>query len=69
MVTSGYSAVFPPGVMIGTVAEFDEKRDYTFYSLKVKLATDFTTLKVVRVIRNDYQQERIEVEKEAQKND
>ena len=69
VVTSGYSAVFPPGVIIGTVAEFDEKRDYTFYSLKVKLATDFMTLKAVRVIRNDYQQERLEVEKEARKND
>ena len=69
VVTSGYSAVFPPGVMIGTVAEFDEKRDYTFYSLKVKLATDFMTLKTVRVIRNDSQQEQLEVEKEARKND
>lgn len=69
VVTSGYSAVFPPGVMIGTVAEFDEKRDYNFYSLKIKLSTDFMRLKAVRVIRNDYQQERLNVEKEARKND
>ncbi len=69
VVTSGYSAVFPPGIMIGTVAESDEKKDHNFYSLKIKLSTDFMTLKAVRVIQNDYQQERLSVEKEARKND
>lgn len=71
VVTSGYSAVFPPGVFVGTVAARDDNniRDYSFYSLKVKLATDFQGLTLVRVIKNNFQQERLDVEQEARKND
>jgi rod shape-determining protein MreC len=69
VVTSGYSAVFPPGVIVGTVAGFDDSRTHNFYSLKVKLATDFQKLKVVRVLKGTYWQERSEVEQKARKND
>jgi rod shape-determining protein MreC len=69
VVTSGFSAIFPPGLPVGTVVEMDNSRDHNFYSLKVKLATDFQRLKNVRVIQNDFQQERLNVEREARKND
>lgn len=69
VVTSGYSAVFPPGVIVGTVAELDDNRAHSFYSLKIRLATDFQGLKVVRILKNTYWQERLEVEREARKND
>jgi rod shape-determining protein MreC len=70
VVTSGYSAVFPPGVIVGTVATPDDNtQNYSFYSLKVKLATDFRELKMVRVIKDVFQQDRLEVEREARKND
>jgi rod shape-determining protein MreC len=69
VVTSGYSAVFPPGVIVGTVAELDNRHTHNFYSLKIKLATDFQGLKVVRVLKNRYRQERSSVEQKARKND
>jgi rod shape-determining protein MreC len=69
IVTSGFSAIFPPGLRVGTVVEMDNTRAHNFYSLKVKLATDFQRLKRVRVIRNDLQQEQLAVEREARKND
>jgi rod shape-determining protein MreC len=68
VVTSGYSAVFPAGLLVGTVAEFDKEQG-TFNSLKVKLAVDFQSLRMVRVIKNDLQQQQLEVEREAKKND
>ena len=69
IVTSGYSAIFPPGLIVGTIEEFYNGRDDNFYSLKIRLATSFQTLQHVRVIRNFRQEEQINLEKEAKKND
>ena len=65
VVTTGFSTAFPPNVMVGTVAKFEKKRDQNFYSLKIKLATDFSAIKSVRVIQNDFREEREAVEEKA----
>ena len=41
VVTSGYSTVFPEGVMVGTVDDMSDSHDGLSYLLKIKLATDF----------------------------
>jgi rod shape-determining protein MreC len=69
IVTSGYSTIFPQGIMIGTVDSFDKQRDDNFYSLKVRLATDFSTLRTVSVIENRNQEELMEVERQTGRND
>ena len=50
IVTSGYSTVFPEGVPVGKVIEGLRDHDENFYSLRVKLFTDFTTLGSVKVV-------------------
>jgi len=50
VVTSGYSTVFPAGVMVGTVDDMDDSNDGLSYLLKIKLATDFGNISQVRVI-------------------
>ena len=69
IVTSGYSAVFPSGIIVGTVADFEKQHDDNFYSLQVELATDFQALNNVRIIKNFRQTEQIGVEQEAKRND
>ena len=69
VVTSGYSSIFPPGILIGVVESYNKQRDDNFYSLKVRLATDFQSLSVLFVIRNKMQEEQIEAEREAINND
>jgi rod shape-determining protein MreC len=69
IVTSGHSAIFPPGLIVGWVEEQDQAHSHNFYSLKIKLATDFVHIKTVRVIKYDYQKERLAVEQEAKRND
>jgi rod shape-determining protein MreC len=69
VVTSGYSSIFPPGVLIGVVESFGKQRDDNFYSLKVRLATDFSSLSVLTVIRNKMQEEQLAVEREARTHD
>lgn len=69
IITSGYSAVFPEGLMVGTVSSFRKQNDDNFYSLEVRLATDFHTLKNVKIIRNYDQAERRKLEEEARAHD
>jgi rod shape-determining protein MreC len=68
IVTSGFSTIFPDGIMVGTVSSFERQRDDNFYSLTVKLATDFHSLSSVMVIKNYYQNEQKQIEQEAKGN-
>lgn len=62
VVTSGYSTVFPAGVMVGTVDDMSDSNDGLSYLLKIKLATDFGKLSDVRVIARTGQMEQQELE-------
>lgn len=69
IVTSGYSDVFPPGIMVGVIESFKKQDDDNYYSLKVRLTTDFQSLNTLFVIDNVSQQEQIKLEREARRND
>lgn len=69
IVTSGYSKIFPAGIIVGLVFDFKKQHDDNFYSLEVELATDFQSLNNVRIIRNYRQEEQMDVEQQAKKND
>mgnify|MGYP002553492938 FL=1 len=62
VVTSGYSTVFPAGVMVGTVDDMSDSNDGLSYLLKIKLATDFGKLGDVRVIARTGQMKQQELE-------
>lgn len=62
IVTSGYSAVFPEGLMVGLVDDMLDSEDGLSYMLKVRLASNFGTLGNVRVIENLNQGEQRELE-------
>ena len=62
VVTSGYSTVFPAGVMVGTVDDMSDSNDGLSYLLKIKLSTDFGKLGNVRVISRNGQGEQRELE-------
>ncbi|MCM1164131.1 MAG: rod shape-determining protein MreC [Muribaculaceae bacterium] len=66
IVTSGYSSVFPEGVPVGTIESGTRDREDNFYTLRIKLFTDFSTLSTVRVIRDKMRDELTEVEKELE---
>ena len=62
VVTSGYSNIFPEGIMIGTIKQFDVESGTNFYNIKVELATEFKTLKYVEVVKNTRREEQIRLE-------
>lgn len=61
VVTSGYSEVFPPGIMVGQIKYVFNSPDGLSYRLKVKLATDFGRLRDVCVIDNSKLSERMQL--------
>lgn len=60
--TTGYSAIFPEGVLVGTVSDF-EKLGGDFYKILILLSTDFKKLHFVDIISNMKKTEQLELEK------
>lgn len=67
VVTSGYSAVFPSGVMVGTIENMEDSHDGLSYLLRIKLETNFGKLGEVRVISKHNYEEQKELEQRANK--
>src|SRR5688500_7930520 len=61
VVTTGY-AIFPEGIMIGTIAEVNLRDETLFYDLKVKLSQDFRKLSFVSIVKNNMQNEQDSLE-------
>ncbi|MDD4821334.1 MAG: rod shape-determining protein MreC [Bacteroidales bacterium] len=68
IITSGFSAIFPEGIMVGTIDRPSTKKQ-DLNTLIVKLSTDFYRLKDVCIIGNERINEIRQLEKEARKND
>lgn len=66
IVTSGYSSAFPEGVPVGVVLSSSRDNEDNFYTLRVRLFTDFSTLSTVRVIRDNMRDELATIEKELE---
>ena len=53
VVTSGYNALFPEDIMIGTIEEIQLNDAAQFYDLKVRLSQDFQRLSYVAVVKSN----------------
>lgn len=62
VVSSGYSNIFPDGIMIGKIIKYDAINGTNFYDIKVELSTNFKTLKYVEVVHNTKRAELIKLE-------
>jgi rod shape-determining protein MreC len=62
LVTSEYNAVYPEGVVIGTIADFSLGGGSSDYDITINFSTDFTALSYVYVIRNKLKAERDSLE-------
>ncbi len=64
--TSGYSAMFPPGIIAGQILHVYNSRDGLSYRVQVRLTTDFGNLRDVCVIDNTAMKERVDLMRSAQ---
>ncbi|MBX2914296.1 MAG: rod shape-determining protein MreC [Cyclobacteriaceae bacterium] len=63
VVTSGYNAVFPEGIMIGIVTEVNLKSEAPFWDIEIELSQDFGRLAFVEVIKSKLKSEKDSLEK------
>jgi rod shape-determining protein MreC len=62
IVTSPYSLTFPENIMIGRVENFVRKSGEYFYTIKVRLNTNFKKLSLVYIVNNIYKEEQEQLE-------
>lgn len=52
LVTTAFSSLFPEGILVGTVDEFEVKQGDNFYTITVNLSTDFHNLTYVYIVND-----------------
>jgi rod shape-determining protein MreC len=67
VMTSRYSYNFPPGYLIGTIADVKTDQATGFHSLKVKTATNFSTVQQVFVVENLQRDEQLQLSLDTEK--
>lgn len=62
VVTSGFNAVFPEGILIGIIDQVNASKEGLFYDLDVKLIQDFRKLSFVSVVKSTMKHEQDSLE-------
>lgn len=62
VVTSTYSANFPPHLLVGTVAAITAESSSNFYTLKIRTTTNFYSIQYVYLIENVRYAEQVQLE-------
>ena len=63
VITSGFSFMFPEGVMVGIITGFQTKKSNDFYMINVKLSTDFNNIGYVYVVKDMMKDEQDKLKK------
>lgn len=66
IVTSAYSRTFPENIMVGTVESFERKAGEYFYTVVVKLSTEFKKVSHVYIVTNMLKEEQEDLEKRSE---
>jgi len=66
IVTSGYSSIFPPGIIVGQVQHVYNSADGLSFRVQTRLSPDFGNLRDVSVIDNSAMAERINIMRAAE---
>jgi rod shape-determining protein MreC len=66
IVSSGYSYIFPAGLMIGTITDFRVEQGEHFYTIPFRFSVDFNALQYVYVVKNLMKDEQEALEKSTE---
>jgi len=62
VITSGYNAVFPEGILVGIIREANLKPEANFWDIRIELSQDFGRLSFVEVIKSRLKNEKDSLE-------
>ena len=66
IVTSSYSTIFPENVTIGYIDTLWKNEEDNFYTVRLKLATDFKSVKYVLIVKNIHGNEIKQIENQTE---
>lgn len=66
VVTSGNSVIFPEGIPVGIVEETQKQKNDNFNSIKVKLFINIGDIDHVLIVKNNFKEEQLKLEKETE---
>ena len=66
IITSGFSSVFPEGIVIGKIIDHRIESGNTFYTITIEFSEDFNKLSYVYIIKNFFKNEQNDLEKKTQ---
>ena len=69
IVTSGLANDFPEGIAVGYIEDFSSVQGSGFYSIRIRLATDFNKLNHVYIINNHFRDEQDALMKRTEAHD
>jgi rod shape-determining protein MreC len=67
IITSELSGIFPEGLMVGTIEDYERRQNEDFYTIRIKLGADLKKANHVYVIKNKFKKERDSLESKVQK--
>ena len=62
VITSGFSAIFPAGIPIGTIVDYEVLPGENAYTIAIKFTEDYSNLAHVYVVRNLLREEQVNLE-------
>ncbi len=65
IVTSGYSAIFPAGLPIGTVTDFQLAEGSNYYEIDIQLINDLSNIAYVYVVKNLFKEDQLLIETDS----
>ncbi|MEH0158182.1 rod shape-determining protein MreC [Limibacter armeniacum] len=65
IITSGYNAVYPEGIVVGVVSKVEKLPSERFLQVEMKLSVDFTKLSYVYVVNSLFRNEKDSLEEES----
>lgn len=68
VLTASHSQLFPQGIMVGTLQNFGKEEGSNFYTLHIKLATQFNRLRTVYIVNYLRKDEQQQLEQQAIEN-
>ncbi len=66
IITSGFSHIFPEGIMIGVITNYIILQGENFYTIKLEFFEDYNSLSYVYIVNNLMKNEQIQLETELQ---
>ena len=69
IITNGYSAIFPEGVLIGTVKNILKNKYDGYFDISVSLFEDFNQLNYVYIIHSDEAAEQLKLEQKTKEDE